>query len=222
MATSNHTIYTNKKEKLTCPKCKKHIEKESFVVFENENSKGICFKCSPFATYLFLPPGDAAMTRRSKKHSEYCGVVFERNQRRRRLERRGQYIEAFALSKARSECDLDKNKRALTNQKASVVREKQDKIYIEEFAKVIRVHYPNCPPNREVEIASHACEKYSGRVGRSASAKEFDKQKVDLAVEAHIRHKETNYDTQFNKGKKKREIRSGVKFDIVRVMNSWR
>ena len=45
---------------------------------------------------------------------------------------------------------------------------------------------------------------------------------IDLAVEAHIRHMETNYDAQFGKGKRKKEIRSDVKFDIKRVMMQWR
>ncbi len=222
MATINQSIYINKKEKLTCPKCRKHIPKEDFVVFETEDAKGICFACSPFATYLFLPPGEVAMTRRSKKHSTHCGVVFERNERRRRFERRGQYVEASALNKARTECNADKEKRAISNQKASIVREKQDKIYLTEFAKVIRSYYPGCPKGRETTIAQHACEKHSGRVGRSAHAKEFDKKTVDLAVEAHIRHAETNYDLQFNKGKKKKEIRLDVKFDILKIMNKWK
>ena len=37
-------------------------------------------------------------------------------------------------------------------------------------------------------MAKHACEKYSGRVGRSAAAKSFDATAIDLAVKAHVRH----------------------------------
>ena len=45
---------------------------------------------------------------------------------------------------------------------------------------------------------------------------------IDLAVEAHIRHKETNYDSQFNKGITKRNIRSNVKQDIIKILQKWR
>jgi hypothetical protein len=45
-----------------------------------------------------------------------------------------------------------------------------------------------------LKIAQHACEKYSGRVGRSAAAREFDPQAVTFAVRAHVRHQHTNYD----------------------------
>ena len=222
MATSNQNIFLTKKEKLSCQKCRKPIDKGDLFVSESEKTKGICFDCSPFTNYYLLPPGDAALTRRSKKHSTLCGVIQEWNQRRRRYERKGQYIELAAFEQARLECSTDKEDRAVKNKKAAIVREKQDKIYIQEFAKVIRSHYPNCPKNREVAIAQHACQKYSGRVGRTAEAKEFNKKMVDLAVEAHIRHTETNYDLQFGKGKTKREIRGDVKFDISKTLNNWK
>jgi hypothetical protein len=45
---------------------------------------------------------------------------------------------------------------------------------------------------------------------------------IDLAVEAHIRHAETNYDNQFGKGIGKREIRSNLKYDILKIMGSWK
>jgi hypothetical protein len=222
LAITNTNIFVTKKERTFCQKCNTNIPKGDFFVSETEKGKGICFSCSPFVNYYFLPPGNVAMTRRSKKHSNICGVVQEWNQRRRRHERKGQYIEAIAVEKAHQECEADKEKRTIKNTKAAAVREKQDKIYIAEFAKVIRSFYPNCPIERETLIAQHACEKYSGRVGRSADAKVFDKKMVDLAVEAHIRHSETNYDLQFGKGKEKKEIRADVKFDIQKIMLKWK
>jgi hypothetical protein len=65
---------------------------------------------------------------------------------------------------------------------------------VEGFAKRIRELFPGCPAGREVQIAEHACRKYSGRIGRSAAAKSFDEAAVLLAVAAHVRHRETNYD----------------------------
>ncbi|MFK7786873.1 MAG: DUF2293 domain-containing protein [Crocinitomicaceae bacterium] len=215
-------IFLTKKETLKCSSCNKRIAIGQAFVAESEKHRGTCFACSPFVHAAFLKPGNAALTRRSKKYSSYCGVVFAWNARRKRFERRGQYVEAEAIVKAQESCAQDENERALKNEKAAIKRAEQDKIYIAEFSKAIRQFYPNCPKNREVEIAQHACEKYSGRVGRTAKAKEFDKKMIDLAVEAHIRHAETNYDNQFGRGKTKRMIRTDVKQDITMILRKWR
>ena len=202
LATASQNIYLTKREKLKCAKCHASIAKGKEFVGETEKSEGTCFACSDFVGYTLLPPGNAALTRRSKKHSDKCGVLLTWNQRRKRYERKGQYIEASAIEKAKIECASDQKVRDQKNEKAAIIREKQDKIYIKDFAVAIRAVYPSCPIGREFKIAQHACEKHSGRVGRTANAKKFDKQMIDLAVEAHIRHIETNYDAQFGKGKR--------------------
>lgn len=51
--------------------------------------------------------------------------------------------------------------------------------------------------NRTTE---HACLKFSGCVGRSAAAKKIGEQAVRLAVIAHMRHVETNYDALLAQG----------------------
>jgi len=214
-------IYLTKKETLRCSSCKKPVKLGQAYVAETENHRGTCFSCSPFVKSAFLEPGNAALTRRSKKHSSYCGILFRWNRRRKRFERKGQYVEASAILKAQEECAQDELKRALKNEKAAIKRVEEDKIYVAAFSVAIRKRYPNCPKNREVAIAKHACEKYSGRVGRTANAKQFDGAMIDLAVEAHIRHKETNYDNQFKTGKTKRVIRSLVKEDITAVLKKW-
>jgi hypothetical protein len=214
-------IFLTKKETLKCSACNKRIGLGEAFVAESEKHRGTCFSCSPYVKATFLKPGNAALTRRSKKHSSYCGVVFAWNRRRKRFERRGQYVEAEAILKAQRECEADQAERAIKNEKAAVKRAEQDKIYIAEFSKAIRKFYPNCPKNREIAIAKHACEKHSGRVGRTAKAKEFDKKMIDLAVEAHIRHAETNYDNQFGTGRTKRAIRTDVKPHIISTMRKW-
>lgn len=222
MAIVSQNIFLSRKEKQVCQLCKTSILKGQKFVGETEKSNGTCFNCSPFKYYSFLPSGDAAMTRRSKKYSAKCGVLQIWNQRRRRYERKGQYIEPKAITLAKQECLADQAKRNEKNAKAAIVREIKDKAYIKKFSIAIRKRYPNCPPQREIKIAEHACKKYSGRVGRTASAKEFDAKMIDLAVEAHIRHTETNYDLQFGKGKRKKEIRSDLKFEINRIMSKWK
>jgi hypothetical protein len=222
MNTFTRNVYLTKKETLSCQRCKRPVRLGEKFVAESEDKKGTCFKCSPYVDAVFLEPGDTAMTRRSKKHSSYCGILFFWNKRRKRFERKGQYVEAEAIELARQECAADQEKRTLKNEKAAIKRVEEDKVYVAAFSKAIKERYPNCPKNREVAIAQHACEKYSGRVGRTADAKQFDAAMIDLAVEAHIRHAETDYDNQFNKGKTKRTIRLEVKEGIHVVLKKWR
>ena len=81
--------------------------------------------------------------------------------------------------------------------------------------------FPRCPAGREREIAEHACLKYSGQVGRSASAKKLDEEAVRLAVIAHIRHTETKYDELLSRGYDRREARAEVEEDVYRVLEDW-
>ncbi len=222
LATTSQNIFLTKKEKLRCQNCSKPIPLGKSFVAESEKHKGVCFNCSPFVGYVMLPAGDAAMTRRSKKYSTLCGVVWAWNQRRKRYERKGQLVEPSAIEKAKIECAKDQEVRVQKNKKAAVVRAQQDRLYIAEFARHVRMKYPYCPENREIIIAQHACQKYSGRVGRTADAKEFDAKMIDLAVIAHIRHIETNYDNEFGKGKRKKEIRSSIRPDIDQILKKWK
>jgi len=74
---------------------------------------------------------------------------------------------------------------------------------------------------REIVIAEHACLKYSGRVGRSAAAKSFDEAAIRLAVIAHIRHAETEYDTLLARGCERHDARIRVEAEIARVLAHW-
>jgi hypothetical protein len=72
-----------------------------------------------------------------------------------------------------------------------------------------------------VVIAMHACRKYSGRVGRSAAAKQFDEQAIRLAVIAHLRHHETQYDRLLARGHGRLESRQIVHSEVERILDSW-
>ena len=56
------------------------------------------------------------------------------------------------------------------------------------FAQRVGDLFPGCPIEEQRAIGEHACEKYSGRIGRRAAAKELQASAADLAVRAHIRH----------------------------------
>ena len=73
------------------------------------------------------------------------------------------------------------------------------------------------------QIASHACRKYSGRVGRSAAAKRLDEEAVQLAVVAHVRHDGTRYDELLARGVERRDARERIREDVDRVLSArWR
>jgi hypothetical protein len=81
--------------------------------------------------------------------------------------------------------------------------------------------FPRCPNKTAKEIAEHACLKYSGRVGRSASAKNLSEKAVHLAVQAHIRHTETNYDVLLSNGCDRYVAREDVREQINAVLSKW-
>jgi hypothetical protein len=148
-------------------------------------------------------------------------VVLKFSKARGRYERQGLLVEENALDKAESECLADAQARA---RRADRQRERQaelDRYYVEEFAKRVRELFPGCPAKREVQIAEHACRKYTGRIGRSAAAKSFDETAVMLAVAAHIRHRETNYDELLAEDWDRSDARSRVRYHVDEILRSW-
>jgi len=81
--------------------------------------------------------------------------------------------------------------------------------------------YPGCPPNEALAVAAHAAERGSGRIGRSAAAREFDPRAIQLAVLAHIRHEHTKYDELLMKGTARMDARALVREQIDRVVVNW-
>jgi hypothetical protein len=63
--------------------------------------------------------------------------------------------------------------------------------------------------------------KYSGRVGRTAAAKILDENAVFLAVAAHIRHTETNYDELLMQGTDRSDARRAVSSAIAKILETW-
>ena len=98
----------------------------------------------------------------------------------------------------------------------------RDASFVARFALGVRAQFPRCPPDREHEIAEHACLKYSGRVGRSAAAKALDSESIRLAVLAHVRHRETSYGALLMRGLERFEARGAVRDDVERVLERWR
>jgi len=204
-----------------CDECGEQLGRQAWITLE-ENKGAVCLACADLDELVFLPSGDAALTRRSKKYSSLSAVVLKFSRARRQYERQGLLVEENALVQAEAECLADIDVRERRNERARERRAELDQEYISEFAKRIRVLYPKCPAGREQTIAEHACLKYSGRVGRSASAKSLEDEAVKLAVIAHVRHRATNYDSLLAKGLFRGEARARVRDRVEAVLENWR
>ncbi len=203
-----------------CAECRCLLGKGSFLRMEND--KPLCMTCADLDHLVYLPRGDAALTRRSKKYATLSAVVLRFSRTRRRYERQGLLVEPAALVRAEQECLSDEAQRAAARERAALVRERADAQYLAQFTDAIRAQYPGCPLESANEIAAHACEKHSGRVGRSAGARAFDAEAVALAVRAHVRHRHTGYDGLLASGAERGYARACVAAEVDAVVQRWR
>ena len=204
----------------SCSECGEDLGRKAWITLA-EGKDALCLACADLDHLLFLPAGDAALSRRARKHSTLSAVVLRWSRARQRYERQGLLVEAEALERAEGECLADEDVRARRREREAARREELDQQYVQEFARRVRELYPRCPRSREVAIAEHACLKYSGRVGRSAAAKSYDEQAMRLAVVAHIRHTETWYDELLARGLDRSEARAEVEGKVARVLAAW-
>ncbi len=196
-----------------CDECGEELGKHAWIILRGEKGAA-CLTCADLDHLVFLPSGDTALTRRSRKNSGLSAVVLKWSRARRRNERQGLLVESDALERAERECEGDETQREIRRAHAAIRRAELDQEYITRFAARVREFFPHCPSGREIVIAEHACRKFSGRVGRSAAAKELDEEAVRLAVAAHVRHRETNYDEllsrMFDRGKARAMVHNAV------------
>lgn len=214
------TVFISARES-TCDECGENLGSHAWITLK-ENKGALCLACADLDHLIFLPSGDAALTRRARKHSTLTAVVLKWSRARQRYERQGLLVDAEALDLAEQECLADSEVRARRRDREALRREELDQQYVEQFSHRVREMFPSCPPEREQVIAEHACQKYSGRVGRSSAAKQLDEPAVRLAVIAHIRHAETKYDTLLASGMERREARALVQNSIEQVLESWK
>ena len=205
----------------TCEECEEDLGRSAWIHLIGERG-ALCLACAELEHLPFLPSGNAALTRRAKKHSRRYAVVLKWSRARKRYERQGLLVEEEALAKAEAECLADEEARQRRRLRSAERRNELDEQYVARFAKGIRELFPNCPMNREQAIAEFACLKYSGRVGRSAAAKQLDEDAIRLAVIAHVRHEETDYDSLLGGGMDRYEARHHVQGRIEQVLATWK
>lgn len=204
-----------------CDDCGDDLGRHAMVFLAGERG-ALCLTCAELDHLWFLAPGDAALTRRARKYSTRAAVVLKWSSARKRYERQGLLVEEQALDRAEAECLNDAEARARRRDREAERRAELDVEFVAQFAAHIRRLYPGCPSERPEQIASHACQKYSGRVGRSAAAKRLDEEAVQLAVVAHVRHTETPYDRLLARGLERSDARDRVRAEVERVLSRWR
>ena len=204
----------------TCDECGEHLGHHAWITLAE--NKAYCLSCADLDHLVFLPSGDAALTRRAGKYSTLSAVVLKWSRARKRYERQGLLVEESALQRAEQECLDDTDVRACRNEREAERRAELDRECVSRFAEQVRLLFPNCPVGREQVVAEHACQKYSGRVGRSASAKNLDEKSILLAVIAHIRHTATNYDDLLSRGMDRSSAREQVGDDVNKVLAGWK
>jgi hypothetical protein len=203
-----------------CDECGEELGRHAWITLEEGNG-ALCLACADLDHLLFLPAGDAALTRRARKHSTLLAVVLKWSRARKRYERQGLLVEQAALERAEEACLEDAEVRARRREREAERRARLDQAFVTSFAQAVRVQFPGCPPGREGIIAEHACLKYSGRVGRSAAARRLDEQAVRMAVIAHIRHAETAYERLLAHGYDRWDARAQVAADVEPVLDRW-
>ena len=154
----------------------------------------LCLACADMDHLVYLPSGDAALTRRAKKASRLSAVVVRfsrrgalrapRDPRRRGRSRpsragvpgrrRGPGASPGARGRARrADAGFRLRRRRWGRDRPTV---------------------PRLPRHTRQGVAHQAGARGSGRVGRSAAGRALDPRAVTLAVAASVRHEDTRYD----------------------------
>jgi len=203
-----------------CAECGEALPRGSMITLE-EGRGALCLSCADLDHLDYLPRGDAVLTRRSRKHSRLSALVMQWSRTRKRYERQGILAEPEAIERAEAECLGDAEQRLRRRERQRIQREAVDRQYVADFEREIRRLYPWCPAAAAEKIASHACRKHSGRVGRSAVAKRLEPGAIALAVTAWVRHNETNYDDLLAGLHDRHSARETVRGDVQRVLSEW-
>lgn len=203
-----------------CGECGANLFSGMMITLEKDRG-ALCLTCADLDHLQFLASGDAAVTRRATKHSKLRAVVLQWSRSRKRYERQGILVEAEAIEKAETECLADAEQRKRQSERRAIRAAELDQVFVAQFADAIRQEFPKCPVTDANRIAEHACLRSSGRVGRTAEAKQFDPDSIYLAVRAAVRHEFTDYDILLLRGIERSVARSRVHDRVEKKLREW-
>jgi len=220
-ATSSELVVFLVRRDTKCEDCGCDLPGGSIIMLNKERNP-LCLACADLDHLEFLRRGNTALTRRAARHSRLRAVVLQWSRTRKRYERQGILAETEAIEQAEAECLEDADRRERQRERRALREAALDRQYVDAFAASIRESFPGCQPADARRIAEHACRKYSGRVGRSAAAKQFDAAAIHLAVVAAVRHKFTDYDELLLRGYDRNDARALIREKVEDVLDAWR
>jgi hypothetical protein len=100
----------------------------------------LCLTCAEMDHLVYLPAGDAALTRRAKAASRLSAVVVRFSRSRKRYERQGILVEEEALATAEQRCLADEDARARRRERDAQRRAGEDL----ELQSASRGRSPSC------------------------------------------------------------------------------
>lgn len=203
-----------------CAECDRELAKGDEVLLERDAM--VCLACAGLDHLVVLPRGDVALTRRARAESKLAAIVMLFSRTRGRSERQGILIEEDALARAEAHCLADADARERQRARDAERRAREDVDLVKRMTDAIVALFPRCPVDEAAQIARHAAERSSGRVGRSAAGRELDERALALAVGAHVRHVHTDYDALLMSGVEREAARERIRDDVARVLASWR
>ena len=181
----------------------------------------LCLACADMDHLVFLPAGEAALTRRAKKASALSAVVVRWSRTRKRYERQGLLVEDAALDQAEQQCLADEDARMRRRERERERRAAADVELQAAMIKQIERLFPRCPAGRAEAIARHTSLRGSGRVGRSEAGRSLEGEALTLAVVASVRHEDTDYDSLLMSGVSRAEARDLIRPAVDRILASW-
>ncbi|MGC8627847.1 MAG: DUF2293 domain-containing protein [Acidimicrobiales bacterium] len=123
-----------------------------------ESPGPLCLACADMDHLVFLPSGDATLTRCAKKLSGLSAVVVRFSRSRKRYELQGNLVEEAALDQAERERLTDEEARDRHREREEARRTDRDRTFQAEMAAEILRLFPGCPATRAEAIAYHAAD----------------------------------------------------------------
>jgi hypothetical protein len=113
-----------------------------------EDAGPLCLACGDLDHLVFLPAGDAALSRRARQASRLSVVVVvvvRFSRARRRYEGQGLLVEETALEQAEARCLADEEARRRRRERDRARRAEQDVVFQSRLAEEIVRLLPGCP-----------------------------------------------------------------------------
>jgi hypothetical protein len=170
-------------------------------------------------------PGQRLTTLCRKHNIDYAAALVDWNKSGRYWKPVLDGVVVKASNKAKLLTLIEERKaRAQTPAQRKAAKQARQRRDEARFIVQIKQQFPKIPDADARQIAAHACEIGSGRVGRSRRADD----PVYLAVQAHARHRYTDYDDYFEDSydhesaeDAKADAREAVWREVWRILAEW-